>query len=148
VGVSLLFVLSDHASGAVASTNEYMSNTIDQYREAKAAYQKLHNQAKKELIARFNQLTAELFLIQKELKDDFGHKVTIPAKGKAVRTVRTVAVKTPEPVIPNPKIAVLEKRIAAEKVKLEKAVAAGKADKPIKDRIYELEDELRLTREG
>jgi hypothetical protein len=124
-----------------------MSNTIDQYREAKAAYQRLHNQAKKELIARFNQLAAELFLIQKELKDDFGHKVTIPAKGKVVRTVRAVAAKAPEPAVPNPKIASLEKRIVAEKLKLEKAAAAGKPDKPIKDRIYELEDELRLTRE-
>jgi hypothetical protein len=26
-------------------------------------------------------------------------------------------------------------------------LASGKADKPIKDRIYELEDELRLARE-
>jgi hypothetical protein len=124
-----------------------MSNTIDQYREAKAAYQRLHNQAKKELIARFNQLAAELFLIQKELKDDFGHKISIPAKGKPVRTARPVAAKAPEPAMPNPKIAALEKRIGAEKLKLEKAMAAGKADKPIKDRIYELEDELRLTRE-
>lgn len=124
-----------------------MSNTIDQYREAKAAYQRLHNQAKKELIARFNQLAAELFQIQKELKDDFGHKVSIPAKGKVVRAVRTIAAKAPEPAAPNPKIVVLEKRIAAEKLKLEKAAAAGKPDKPIKDRIYELEDELRLTRD-
>jgi len=124
-----------------------MQNTIDQYREAKAAYQKLHNQAKKELIARFNQLAAELFLIQKELKEDFGHKVTIPAKGKVVRIARPIAAKTAEPEPPNPKILVLEKRIAAEKVKLEKAVAGGKPDKPIKDRIYELEDELRLSRE-
>jgi hypothetical protein len=124
-----------------------MSNTIDQYREARAAYQKLHNQAKKELIARFNQLAAELFLIQKELKDDFGHKVTIPAKAKTARSARPVATKAPEPVLPNPKIAVLEKRIAAEKAKMEKLIAAGKPDKVVKDRIYELEDELRLTRE-
>ncbi len=124
-----------------------MQNTIDQYREAKAAYQKLHNQAKKELIARFNELAAELFLIQKELKEDFGHKVSLPAKGKAVRTPRPAS-KSPEPASPpNPKIAVLEKRLVAERVKLEKAAAAGKPDKPIKDRIYELEDDLRLSRE-
>jgi hypothetical protein len=42
---------------------------------------------------------------------------------------------------------VLEKRVAAEKVKLEKAIAAGKPEKVIQDRIYELEDELRLTKE-
>ena len=50
-----------------------MSNTIDQYREAKATYQKLHSQAKRELVARFNQLAAELLQIQRELKEDFGH---------------------------------------------------------------------------
>ncbi len=122
-----------------------MPNTIDQYREAKAAYQRLHNQAKKELIARFNQLAAELFQIQKELKDDFGHKVTIPTKGKPARPARPAAAV--EQAAPDPKIAILEKRIAAEKARLEKTAAAGKPVKVIQDRIYELEDELRLTRE-
>jgi hypothetical protein len=126
-----------------------MQNTIDQYREAKAAYQKLHNQAKKELIIRFHQLSAELLLIQRELKDDFGHKVTIPTKGKVTRAAAPPAIaKEPATVaVPNPKIAVLEKRLVAEKLKLEKAVAGGKPEKPIKDRIYELEDELRLSKE-
>jgi hypothetical protein len=121
-----------------------MTNTIDQYREAKATYEKLHNQAKKELIARFNQLAAELLQIQRELKEDFGHKVLIPTKGKVVaRSARPAAA----PSAPDPKIAVLEKRIASEKLRLEKAAAAGKPEKPIQDRIYELEDELRLTKE-
>ncbi len=119
-----------------------MTNTIDQYRDAKATYERLHNQAKKELIARFNQLANELLQIQKELKEDFGHKVTIPAKGKVVRPARVATVAAP-----NPQIAILEKRIAAEKLKLEKAVAAGKPEKTIQDRIYELEDELRLSKE-
>jgi len=122
-----------------------MTNTIDQYREAKATYEKLHNQAKKELIARFNQLANELFQIQRELKEDFGHKVVIPAKGKVTRPARPVVAVAAA--APNPKIAILEKRVAAEKLKLEKAVAAGKPEKAIQDRIYELEDELRLTKE-
>jgi hypothetical protein len=119
-----------------------MTNTIDQYREAKATYEKLHNQAKKELIARFNQLANELLQIQRELKEDFGHKVVIPTKGKVSARPVKVAVAAP-----NPQIAVLEKKVAAEKVKLEKAVAAGKPEKVIQDRIYELEDELRLIKE-
>jgi hypothetical protein len=53
-----------------------MPNTIEQYREAKATYQKLHSQAKKELVARFNQLANELLQIQRELKEDFAHKAT------------------------------------------------------------------------
>lgn len=126
-----------------------MQNTIEQYREAKAAYQKLHNQAKKELIARFHQLASELLLIQKELKEDFGHKIAIPTKGKVAKpAAKPVVTPAPVPAATNPKIAVLEKRVAAEKAKLEKAVSAGKPDKPIRDRIYELEDELRLSREG
>jgi hypothetical protein len=52
-----------------------------------------------------------------------------------------------EPSPPNPKIEVVEKRLASQKKKLEQALATGKAEKPIKDRIYELEDELRLARE-
>jgi predicted nucleic acid-binding Zn ribbon protein len=119
-----------------------MTNTIDQYREAKATYEKLHNQAKKELIARFNQLANEVLQIQRELKEDFGHRVVIPTKGKVVARPVKVA-----PAAPNPQIAVLEKKVAAEKLKLEKAVAAGKPEKVIQDRIYELEDELRLIRE-
>ena len=123
-----------------------MSNTIDQYREAKAAYQKLHSQAKKELVARFNQLAAELLQIQKELKEDFGHKATIPTKAKNARMARPPS-KVLELPPPNPKIAAAEKRLASQKKKLEQALASGKSEKPIKDRIYELEDELRLARE-
>jgi Zn-dependent peptidase ImmA (M78 family) len=106
----------------------------------------LHNQAKKELVARFNQLAAELLQIQKELKEDFGHKATIPTKTKSARSARTPS-KVLEPSPPNPKIAAVEKRLASQKKKLEQALATGKTDKPIKDRIYELEDELRLARE-
>lgn len=124
-----------------------MQNTIEQYREAKAAYQKLHNQAKKELIARFHQLSAELLLIQKELKEDFGHRLAIPTKGKVTRPAKSAPAPAVEQAVVNPKIIVLEKRLAAERVKLDKAVAAGKPEKTIKDRIYELEDELRLNRD-
>jgi hypothetical protein len=123
-----------------------MPNTIEQYREAKAAYQKLHGQAKKELVARFNQLAAELLQIQKELKEDFGHKATIPTKAKSARSARRPS-KVLEPSPPNPKIAAVEKRLASQKKKLEQALATGKTDRPIKDRIYELEDELRLARD-
>jgi hypothetical protein len=51
-------------------------STIDEYREAKATYLKLHAQAKKDLLARFRQLESELAQIQRELREDFGVKVT------------------------------------------------------------------------
>lgn len=132
-----------------------MVTTIDQYREAKAMYEKLHSQAKKDLLARFHELANELLQIQKELKEDFGTRVAIPAKRKAVRgaSKSLPPAKTAAPpraavsTTASPAIARLEKKVATQQRKLEEAVRAGQDTKPIKDRIYELEDELRLARE-
>jgi hypothetical protein len=126
-----------------------MPNTIDQYREAKDAYLKLRTQAKKELVSRFNELANELLRVQKELRDDFGVKISLPSKAKNSRPSKgTPAPAATKPTAPDsPKVAALEKKVAAEKRKLDQAVASGKADKSIRDRIYELEDELRLARE-
>jgi hypothetical protein len=131
-----------------------MPNTIEQYREAKATYEKLQSQAKKDLLARFHELANELLQIQKELRDDFGTKVAIPSKWKAARgrakavsPAKAAPVPRAAPAAPNPLIARTEKKLATQKRKLDEAVRAGHDPKPIKDRIYELEDELRLVRE-
>lgn len=131
--------------------DQEMLTTINQYREAKATYQKLHGQAKKELLARFHELANELLQIQKELREDFATKVSIPTKAKTVRkSSKSVPMKPPvpaEPAVSNPVIARLQKRLAAQNEKLKQAQAAGTDLKMIKDRIYELEDELRLAKE-
>lgn len=130
-----------------------MLTTIDQYREAKATYEKLQSQAKRDLLARFQELANELLQIQKELREDFGTKVAIPSKRKAVRRAAktpspvTAAPKRTAPATPNPAIARTEKKLATQKRKLEEAVKAGQDGKAIRDRIYELEDELRLAQE-
>jgi|SRR3954471_16080090 hypothetical protein len=126
-----------------------MPNTIDQYREAKDAYLKLRSQAKKELISRFNELANELLRVQKELRDDFGVKISLPTKAKNSRPAKGSATPPAQqpPAPESPKVVALEKKVAAEKKKLDQAIASGKADKSIRDRIYELEDELRLARE-
>ena len=131
-----------------------MPTTIDQYREAKATYEKLHSQAKKDLLARFQELANELLQIQKELREDFATKVAIPTKRKPVRrgtksvlSAKALPQKQAAPDPPNPVIARTEKKLATQKRKLEEAVKAGGDGKAIKDRIYELEDELRLARE-
>ena len=125
-----------------------MQTTIDQYREAKATYEKLHNQAKKDLLARFQELANELLQIQKELRDDFATKVAIPSKRKPMRrAAKTVSPAKSAPVPPHPAIARTEKKLAVQKRKLDEAVKAGQDSKAIKDRIYELEDELRLAKE-
>jgi hypothetical protein len=125
-----------------------MSNTIEQYHEAKTSYLKLKNQAKKELIARFNELAGELLQVQRELREDFGEKVAMPAKPKKPRAARKPA---KEPVSAPPRAAglekkttALEKRLERAKQKLAEAKAAGKPAKPFEDRVYEIEDELRL----
>jgi hypothetical protein len=153
-----------------------MSNTIDEYRDAKSHYLKLRNEAKKELLRRFQELANELLLIQRELTEDFGHKVAMPAKGKKPKKAAPAPPKAP-PAPPvkaasaakangskssansaaksAPLFAVKDdlsadeanilKHIDKNRKKLAEAQAAGKPTKPIEDRIYELEDELRLV---
>ena len=126
-----------------------MANTLEQYRQAKQDIQKLHGAAKKELIARFNELANELLSVQKELKEEFGLKLTVPSKPKG-RSVKAPVGSVKEVAQPAPvsrEIAALERKLAVQKHKLEEAVKAGKPEKALKDRLYELEDELRLAKE-
>jgi hypothetical protein len=125
-----------------------MSTTIEQYREAKAQYLKLRNQAKKDLVTRFHALSNELLQVQRELLEDFGEKITLPVKSKkAARPTRTPKLPEPPPVPapPSPKIAGIERQIDKLKKKLTETQTAGKPVKAIEDKIYELEDELRLA---
>ncbi len=122
-----------------------MSNTLAQYREARQSWMKLRNQAKKELIARFHEVSAELLQIQRELLEDFGEKVTIPTKAKKGVAKKAAAVVAAAPVIrDSPEAVALKKKIEAQQKKLSEVRAAGKPTKAIEDRIYELEDDLRL----
>jgi hypothetical protein len=124
-----------------------MQNTLEQYREAKATYEKLHSQAKKDLLARFQELANELLQIQQELREDFGTKVVFPSKRKPMRKATKAPAAKALPAAPNPAIARTEKKLVTQKRKLDAAVRAGHDPKAIKDRIYELEDELRLAKE-
>ncbi len=126
------------------------STTIDQYREAKSQYLKLKNQAKKELVARFNALAAELLQVQRELLEDFGEKISLPTKSSALKKPKppaasstTVAAAVPSPV-DTAKAASLTRQLDKQKKKLEELKAVGKPTKAVEDRIYELEDEIRL----
>ncbi len=128
-----------------------MSSTLDQYREAKQSWLKLRNQAKKELITRFHEVAAELNQIQRELLEDFGEKVALPAKPKKAAAKKLVAVVSapvaPKAVVPkqSPAIAALHKKLDGQQKKLAEAKAAGKPTKAIEDRIYEIEDDIRLA---
>lgn len=131
------------------------SNTptaIDQYRHAKSEYLRLRNQAKKELIARFHQAANELFQIQRELLEDFGEKIAIPTKAKKSRAAKSV--KKPEPktapppapsAASSPQVIALQQQLHRARKKLAETQAAGKQTKSAEDRIYELEDAIRLA---
>ena len=124
--------------------------TIEQYREAKSHYLKLKNQAKKELVARFNALATELLQVQRELLEDFGEKISLPKKSSVPKKPRppgaSLAVAaTPAPRPPDTaKAASLRRQLDKQKKKLEELKAVGKPAKAVEDRIYELEDEIRL----
>jgi hypothetical protein len=130
-----------------------MSSTIEQYREAKSHYLKLRNQAKKDLVVRFHALSNELLQVQRELLEDFGEKIALPSKSKKARPAKSVSlpkakVPEPEPTPPSPQSLAILKQIDRQKKKLAETQAAGKPLKAIEDKIYELEDELRLAQAG
>ena len=116
------------------------SSTLEKYRAAKETVRELEKAAKLELIDRYQELMSEAAVIQKELKDTFGHTVK-PVSRKAVK-------KTPAKPDNSQKIAQIRKRLETAKQNLEKATDAKKS-RPLQDRVTELEDELRLlTTEG
>ena len=101
-------------------------------------------------MARFNELANELLLVQRELREEFGVKLAIPAKPKAARPKKAAAPAKKEaekPAANSPEVSAIEKKLVTQRRKLEEAAKAGKPDKAVKDRIYELEDELRLAKE-
>jgi hypothetical protein len=126
-----------------------MSDPIDEYRQARDTYRKLQGEAKKALLARHQELSTELLQIQKELREEFGVKISFPGKAKAAVKKKAPVKATAEAPVPpaksNPKIVDLQKRLTVQRRKLEEALKAGKDSKAIKDRIFELEDGLRLA---
>jgi hypothetical protein len=63
-----------------------------------------------------------------------------PAAGE-----RAPAKPEPPAAKPNPKVAGLQKRLATARKKLDDAKAGGATTRPYEDKVYEIEDELRLA---
>ena len=139
-----------------------MSDIISQYQKWKEQGESLRGQAKQAMESRFHELLAEAVRIAEEYRADFGMplKPASPvtafrykpsakprAKKKAVKQ-KPPAEPPPEPIPAKPdssKVAGLQKRLAAAKAKLDAAKTAGKPTRSFEDRIYEIEDEPRLT---
>ena len=142
-----------------------MSDVITEYKKWKQQGEDLRVQAKQAMETRYHELLAEAVQIAKEYLADFGEPLKPPspitafryrgsAKSKAkkaaverstAKNLREVPQPAPSAVKPNAEIVGLQKRLATEKNKLDKARASGKPTKAVEDRIYEIEDELRLA---
>jgi hypothetical protein len=140
-----------------------MADVINDYQKWKQQGENLKTQAKQAMEARFRELLAEAVSIAEEYRADFGAALKPPpgitafrykagAKSKGKKAGKPTAVKAsvaPRPEMkdqkPSPKVAGLQKRLANAKKKLDDAKAAGTATRVFEDRIYEIEDALRLA---
>ena len=138
---------------------------ISEYWKWKEQGEELRAQAKQAMESRFRELLTEAVRIAQEYRADFGAPLKPPppvavfryktgAKGKAKKAVRPKPEALPEPVEkapeqapvkPSRKVAGLQKRLETARKKLEAAKAAGAPTRNLEDKIYELEDELRLS---
>ena len=143
-----------------------MSDIITDYQKWKRQGEDLRVQAKQAMEARFREILSEAVELAQEYRADFGAVLKPPspitafrykasAKSKVRKTVakqkpatksdRSTAAPLPPGAKVNPKLTGLQKRLATTKKKLDDAKAAGKPTRSFEDRIYEIEDELRLA---
>lgn len=153
--------LRQRAPGPRHDTIGAMTDVISEYRRWKQQAEDLRAKAKQAMESRFRELLAEAIKIAEEYRADFGVALKPPAtvtafryKAVARRPVKTKAAAKPVRVEPkaeppaaksNPKVARLQKRLLTARAKLEAARAAGAATKDVEDKVYEIEDDLRLA---
>lgn len=144
-----------------------MSDIITEYQKWKQQGEDLRTQAKHAMETRFRELLAEAVAIAEEYRADFGgplkppppmtsfrYKAAAHGKGKKAAKAKPPAAAKAAPPAPapepkaSPKTAVLQKRLGAARKKLEDAKAAGTATRALEDRVYEIEDELKLAEQA
>jgi len=143
-----------------------MPDVINEYQKWKQQGESLRTQAKQAMESRFRELLAEAVSLAEEFRADFGGPLKPPANVTAFRykasgkpkskkagkppAVKAAAPPPPETKVekPNPKVTALEKRLAGAVKKLGDAKAAGTPTRALEDRVYEIEDALRLARES
>lgn len=143
-----------------------MSDVISEYQRWKEQGEDLRAKAKHAMESRFRELLSGAVQIAEEYRADFGgplkppppvtsfrYKASAKAKGKkaakpkaASATAAKVEPTPPAPAAkPNKKVEGLQKRLATAKKKFDDAKAAGTPTRALEDKIYELEDDLRLA---
>lgn len=133
-----------------------MSDVISDYQKWKQQGDDLRLKAKQAMESRFRELLAEAAQIAEEYRTDFGSALKPPSMVSVFRhkaqtktkTKKGLKQKVASPTAPektDPRLAAIQKRLTAAKRKLEEAKTGGKATRPLEDKIYEIEDELRLA---
>ncbi len=144
-----------------------MGDSITEYQKWKQQGETLRAQAKQAMEARFRDLLTEAVTIAEEYRSDFGAPLKPPPavtafrykpshKAKARKPVKAATPAKParapepprveaKPQKPDPKLAMLQKRLATARKKLEDAKTAGSPSRALEDRVYEIEDALRLA---
>ena len=131
-----------------------MEQAISEYQKWKQQGATLKAQAKQAMENRFRDLLVEAAQIAQEYHADFGVNLKPPAQITTFRykagtkpATKKIAPKSPAQA-PDPKLLELQKRLAQTTKKLEAAKAAGKDTKNFDDKIYEIEDAIRLATES
>ena len=138
-----------------------MPDIINEYQKWKQQGEDLRIQAKQAMENRFRDLLSEAVHIAEEYRTDFGAALKPPPAVTAFRYKASTKPKAKKPAAkanpatpkseppaaakPNPKVAGLQKRLVTAKKKLEDAKVGGVTTRPYEDKVYELEDELRLA---
>jgi hypothetical protein len=139
-----------------------MNNIISEYQKWKQQGEDLRIKAKQAMESRFRELLVEAIQVAEEYRSDFGAPLKPPPavtsfrykssgkprpkKNQKPAAAAKEASIPPKPVAKtNPKTAGLQKRLVAAQQKLEQAKANGASTKNLEDRIYEIEDAIRLS---
>ncbi len=141
-----------------------MADVISEYQKWKQQGENLKAQAKQAMETRFRELLSEAVSLAEEYRADFGaplkpqapvtafryrlSRKSKPKKtGKQAPTAKAAPPSEKPAPQPDQKLARLQRRLDAAKKKVEDAKAAGKPTRPLEDRVYEIEDALRLARQ-
>jgi hypothetical protein len=144
-----------------------MPDVISEYQKWKQQGEDLRVQARQAMETRYRDLLTEAVQIAEMYKSAFGAALKPPSavtafrykagsKAKAKKAVKPGAKPTAKaepapaaaaaaPPKANPKVAGLQKKLATARKKLDDAKAGGATTRPYEDKVYELEDELRLA---
>lgn len=137
-----------------------MADVISDYQKWKQQGENLKAQARQAMEVRFRELLTDAVAIAEEYRADFGKALKPPpmvtafrhkASGKP-KTKQAAKTPAPKPAAPapsapaaDPKTKRLQKQLEAARKKVEEAKGAGKPTRALEDRVYEIEDALRLA---